>query len=174
VESGLWYAQAVNYLTSQGILSGYPDGDFKPDAPITRAELTAIVERLDSDPKTGANPFADLDGSHWAVNAILSAASKGWIAGYPDGTFKPDASITRAEAIKVVNGFLDRRQFAAGFAQAHPSPYADLTPAHWAYADIIEASVAHSHAAADGLTQPDWLSRAARTVISNAEVNAYA
>jgi len=143
VSANEWYSQAVGYLSSVGVLNGYPDGTFRPNAYITRAEFVAVVERISGDRQGGENPYNDVADEHWAVNDILSATAKKWLSGYPGGEFRPDALINRAETVKVVNGTLDRRQFAADFAQTHVSPFADVTPEHWAFSDIVEASQTH-------------------------------
>jgi hypothetical protein len=133
----------VNYLKVKGVLKGYEDGNFHPDEQITRGELTAIIERIHAEPKSADNPFSDLTAKHWAYANVLSAVSKGWITGYPDSTFRPDQYVTRAEAVKLVNGWLDRRHFAPDFAASQLSPFKDLTARHWAYSDIVEASDSH-------------------------------
>jgi len=144
IYSSDWYAQAVNYLASIGILSGYPGGTFRPNAPITRAEFATIASRFDSLESTGSNIFSDVPGSHWAVNYINSIYAKGWVNGYPDGTFRPGSSITRAEAVTVVNAMLDRKidDEALAFVK---NPYNDISSNHWSYPQIIEASIAHDY-----------------------------
>jgi uncharacterized repeat protein (TIGR02543 family) len=144
VKSGEWYAQAVNYLASIGILTGYPDGSFKPNAPITREEFAAIASRFDSLDTSVANVFSDVHANSWAVSYINSAYAKGWINGYPGGTFKPDNNITRAEVVTIVNAMLGRKIDKAALAQVE-NPYYDLKKSHWAYSDIIEASVVHEY-----------------------------
>ncbi|MDR0861611.1 MAG: S-layer homology domain-containing protein [Oscillospiraceae bacterium] len=150
VEDGAWYAQAVNYLASRGILNGYEDGSFRPDAKITRAEFVAIIERVDGNQLTGElNSLTDVPANHWAISYIISVAQKGWVIGYEDGTFRADSDITRAEAIKIVNAFLDRRAFELNLADTYAELYNDLTPAHWAFNDVIEASVEHVYIFSD-------------------------
>lgn len=149
VSSGAWYAQSVDYLVSIGIITGYSDGTFKPDQTITRAEFATIASRFDALADSSGNAFGDVPGSHWAVSYINSAYAKGWINGYPDGTFKPDNSITRAEVVKIVNTMLDRKIDDKALAEVK-NPYSDITRSHWAYADTIEASIAHKHEIVDG------------------------
>jgi hypothetical protein len=142
VEQGKWYSQAIAYLASQGIVAGYPDGTFRPDQPITRAEFAKMVAGFDELDETSRNSFSDTEG-HWAAGFISSAAAKGWVSGYPDGTFQPEGGTTRAEAVTVINRMLNR-QVALGDIPDWAPIYTDLTEAHWAYTAIIEASVTHS------------------------------
>ena len=141
VAMGEWYAQSVTYLASIGIIKGYLDGTFKPDNPITRAEFATMISGFDNLEIANYNKFSDVEG-HWAVGYINSAATKGWVAGYPDGTFKPENYITRAEVVSVINRMLNRRIKIGDIPKWAPS-YSDLSEAHWAYTDIIEASVGH-------------------------------
>lgn len=145
VDSSKWYAKAVNYLASMGILTGYADGTFKPDAPITRAEFATIATRFDTlISLDGENNFKDVPDTHWAVKYINAGVAKGWINGYGDGTFKPDESITRAQVVKIVNAMLERKIDDAALAIV-VNPYTDISKNHWAYAEIIEASVPHEY-----------------------------
>jgi uncharacterized repeat protein (TIGR01451 family) len=142
VRNGVWYSQSVSYLASINIIRGYPDGTFRPDQPITRAEFAAIASRFDNLAETSANAFTDIS-NHWAVRVINSSFAKGWISGYPDGTFRPEQSITRAEVVTVVNNMLDRRirieDIPAGI-----KVFSDFV-GHWAYAAIVEASNDHDY-----------------------------
>ncbi|MCL2153759.1 MAG: S-layer homology domain-containing protein, partial [Oscillospiraceae bacterium] len=136
-----WYYQAVTYMASIGIIRGYPDGTFKPDAAITRAEFAALISRFEDLSNSGSSGFGDIAG-HWAADDILSVASAGWMVGYPDGTFKPQNLLTRAEAVTIINRMLDRRIDIDDLPDWVVS-YNDLTTSHWAYADIMEASKGH-------------------------------
>jgi hypothetical protein len=140
VAAGKWYSQAVAYLADKGILTGYEDGSFKPDSPITRAEFAAIISRFDESEGTDlAAKFSDVSGSHWAFAFIGNAADKGWMSGYPDGTFKPQNAITRAEAVTAINNMLVRDLSSADIPTDAPV-YTDLSKSHWAYTAIIEAT----------------------------------
>jgi uncharacterized repeat protein (TIGR02543 family) len=138
VESGMWYAQAINRLTEMGILTGYPDGTFRPNGFITRAELTAIIARLEKLTLETTNPFADVTDAHWAHGYISAVYIKGWVSGYPGGTFKPDALASRAEAVKMINAELGREYDAEKLPTE--SPFPDLDTTHWAYGEIIAAT----------------------------------
>jgi hypothetical protein len=143
VEQGKWYTQAIAYLASQDIVHGYPDGTFKPDQPITRAEFAKMIAGFDSLEEVSYNVFTDVDG-HWATGFINSAAAKGWVSGYPDNTFKPEGSSTRAEIVTIINRMLNR-QIEAEDVPAWAPSYTDLDASHWAYTAIIEASVTHTY-----------------------------
>ena len=107
VDRGAWYNHAVSTLSAMGIVKGDTKGKFNPNASITRAEFAAIAARFDDKANTTAADFSDI-ASHWAKNEISAASNNGWINGYPDGTFKPDNHITRAEAMTLVNRVLKR------------------------------------------------------------------
>lgn len=145
VPSGQWYTAAVSTLSAMGVLSGYPDGTFRPDAPITRAELASVCVRFFAAPPSGLeNPFSDIAG-HWAQNAISAAARLGIVSGYPDGTFQPENQITRAETIQMVNNVLGRHT-----AKEHMLPgmvtFSDnLDASKWYYAAIQEAANGHDY-----------------------------
>jgi uncharacterized repeat protein (TIGR02543 family) len=139
-----WYADEVACLASLGLLTGYPDGTFKPDAPITRAEVAAIASRFGALASTSGNAFSDVPSSHWAASFVNSAYEEGWVGGYPDGTFRPEDSATRAEVVKIANAMLERRPDADALARI-VNPYNDLSVSHWAYPDILEASLTHEY-----------------------------
>ena len=136
VGANRWYSEAVGYLTAQGIIMGYPDGTFMGDRAISRAEFAAILSRFGELDTGGAMPFADTQ-NHWARAEILTAYNKGWIYGYPDGTFQPDRSIARAEAIAMVNRAIGRD--ASSYA-GHPMKFSDVPASSWYYNDIAAAS----------------------------------
>ncbi len=144
VSESNWYYHEVSYLANYKIILGYEDGTFRGDAFISRAEFAAIASRFDTLTLTEDNAFEDVSSSHWAVRYINSAAAKGWITGYSDGTFRPDQNITRAETVALVNRELNRALTAAN----EPDDlhvYADLDSSHWAYYDIMEASHTHDY-----------------------------
>ena len=142
VAAGEWYTQAINYLASIQILNGYEDGSFRPNMPITRAEFATVASRFDNLAATSTNAFPDI-AEHWAKVYINSAYAKGWVNGYPDGTFKPELNITRAEVVKVVNTMLDRKVRPENIPGG--IKYFTDIAGHWAYADIVEASNAHDY-----------------------------
>ena len=142
VSSGEWYYQSVAYLHKHGIVSGYEDGTFRPDAPITRAEYATMASKFDELAPAASNVFSDVGSDHWAVAYINSAAAKGWVSGFEDGTFRPEEYITRAQVVTIVNRMLDRG-IALKNIPSGTVHYTDLSDSHWAYCDIIEAS--HTH-----------------------------
>ena len=148
-----WYAQAISYLASRDIVRGYPDGTFRPNASITRAELTAMMSRFWDLYENGTHSFTDVSGTHWAIMYINNAVNRGWILGYEDGTFRPDNSTTRAEAVTLLNRVLGRipnpvtiRAHLYEYLEYHHDKhrlFTDLTNAHWAYYQIMEAATEH-------------------------------
>ncbi|MCL2351487.1 MAG: Ig-like domain-containing protein [Firmicutes bacterium] len=146
VDPNAWYAQAVNYLASRGIIVGYGDGTFKPNQTITRAELAVIVSKYLGLANTSTSAFPDVQSGHWAAGYINSAYAQGIVVGYPDGMYRPDNKITRAETIVIINRMFGRRSVTGSLPVNIPRLFSDLTVAHWAYADIIDASTLHTAA----------------------------
>lgn len=144
VQGGVWYSQAINYLASAGIVSGYEDGTFRPNQPITRAEFATMASKFDKLEKTGDQIFPDIQDNHWAKDFVNSAYTKGWVSGYPDGTFRPQLNITRAEVVSIVNKMLERKIKLADIP-AGVLRFIDLTESHWAYIDMMEASNEHDY-----------------------------
>ena len=144
-----WYANQVCFMYTKGVLADYSrGGNFRPDEPVTRAEFATLAAHFDNLVLTDTNAFPDVPSSHWAVKYINSAAARGWIAGYPDGTFKPEAYITRAEVVTLVNRMLERKgdaDYLNANANSLPRTYTDLPLSHWAYLDIMEASLGHNY-----------------------------
>ncbi len=108
VAQGDWYNNAISTLTKVGVINGYPDGTFRPNASITRAEIVKIAVSFFDFVEANDHLFSDVDG-HWAEAYIAAASEKGLINGYPDGTFKPDRNVTRAEAVTIINNVLGRK-----------------------------------------------------------------
>ena len=142
-----WSQQAIGFMLEKGMIQGYEDGSFRPKAAISRAEFAAMAARFDKLVAGTGNPFSDVPDTHWAQGAIDSAAAKGWVTGYPDGSFKPERKITRAEVVNITNKMLDR--FAdRDFVRSHLSEmiqFKDLTEADWAYFPIMEATNGHDY-----------------------------
>lgn len=136
-----WSSKHIATLARGRILEGYPDGTFRPGNFITRAELATIAARFDELSFLEENVFPDVEG-HWAEKYINSAAAKGWVEGYPDGTFKPDDYITRAEFVTLVNRVLQRRvRLEDILSEARQFP--DLLPGKWYYEAMQEAINSH-------------------------------
>lgn len=146
VKPGDWYNTAVATMVQAGVITGYGDGTFRPNAPITRGEFAAIATRFLSDPYSLDAPFYDTEG-HWAEVYINRAYELGWISGYTGGAFRPDKSITRAEVAAIVNRMLEREADPAYLAahQAELLEFRDLPTTHWAYDHIMEAANGHTY-----------------------------
>lgn len=126
-----WYNAAINDVVKAGYMKGYPDGSFKPDQPITRAEFAVILSHVLKD-ETAPNPFKDTAG-HWAKDAIDKAYAQGIIKGYGDNSFRPDALVSRAEAVAMANRTFRLQRTVI------KNPFTDISPDHWAYNDILTA-----------------------------------
>ena len=141
VNSSDWYSKYIAFVTDNKIMEGYEDGSFRPNDKITRAEFTAVVARYNSLADT-TSTFEDVIG-HWAAGYIGSVTSKGWINGYPDGTFKPEKDISREEVATMVNKMLDRKVDKDGLNNLSINSFTDLDNSSWSYFDIVEASNSH-------------------------------
>jgi len=136
-----WFAQAVSTLSELRLIIGYEDGTFRPNNPITRAEFATIASRF-AQPRSAPDVvFNDVPADHWAIVFIQSAFEYGWVTGDGAGNFRPEDNITRAEVVTLVNTMLDR--LPASLPATLDNPYTDITPAHWAFIHIIEASIEH-------------------------------
>ena len=145
VPADAWYGNAVHTLASLGIIKGIGNDQFAPNRTITRAEFAVIAMRFANLSATVTNPFTDIASNDWYYNAVTSAVSYGWITGYSDGTFRPYATITRAEVATIVNRMLARtadRDFVDSSAVTH---FDDVPNTYWAYYSIAEATNAHTH-----------------------------
>jgi len=138
-----WYNTAVSTLSSMGIITGYPDGTFRPNAAITRAEFAAIAARFDNDGDKTAAKFSDI-ANHWAKDEISIAYNNGWINGYPDGTFGPQRDITRAETMTLVNRVLNRQPETEDDLLPNMTVWTDnANPKAWYYLAVQEATNSH-------------------------------
>ena len=138
-----WYNTAVSTLSSMGIITGYPDGTFRPNAAITRAEFAAIAARFDSNGDKTAAKFSDI-ATHWAKDEISIAYNNGWINGYPNGTFGPQRDITRAETMTLVNRVLNRQPETEDDLLPNMTVWTDnANPKAWYYLAVQEATNSH-------------------------------
>lgn len=140
-----WYSPAVNYIAGKGLLSGYSDGTFKPDADITRAEFAQMISGYLKAGYAGSANFKDVKG-HWASDAIDKVFGNKAVEGYPDGTFKPNKTLTRAEAVTVLNAVFNRYTTSNSLKNVSSSNlknYSDISSSHWAYYQILDASNVH-------------------------------
>ena len=145
VPADAWYGNAVRTLASLGVIKGIGNDQFAPNRTITRAEFTVIAMRFANVSADVTNPFTDISTNDWFYSAVTSAVSYGWINGYSDGSFRPQATITRAEVVTIVNRMLNRtadRNFVDSNATAQ---FDDVPNTYWAYYNIMEATIAHDH-----------------------------
>ena len=142
VSDGQWHNKAISTMAKLGIVKGRRADRFDPDASITRAEFAAICARFNTKPVENSSSFSDISG-HWAENEIERAAAFGWISGYPDGTFRPDARITRAEAMTMINRVLCRMPQSESDLLDSMVTWPDNKPSDWHYLAVQEATNSH-------------------------------
>ena len=142
VSDGQWHNKAISTMAKLGIVKGRRADRFDPDASITRAEFAAICARFNTRPVENSGSFSDISG-HWAENEIERAAAFGWISGYPDGTFRPDARITRAEAMTMINRVLCRMPQSKSDLLDSMVTWPDNKPSDWHYLAVQEATNSH-------------------------------
>lgn len=164
VAYGKWYNNPISTMSALGIITGYPDGTFKPNKPITRAEFAAIAARFDETQSGKSAIFSDVIG-HWAAKEIGIAYYNDWIKGYPDGTFKPDQNITRAEAMTMINRVLERKPESPADLLTNMNKWTDnMDTSKWYYLDVQEATNSHAYTRKtfnyelwrQMLPDPDW------------------
>ena len=157
VPADAWYARAVETLASLGMVEGVGGGKFAPERTITRAEFTVMAMRFARLPEGGENPFSDVTSSDWFYDQVVGAVQYGWITGYTDGTFRPEATITRAEVTAITNRLLDRAadEYYVDDPAGELRQLPDVSASYWAYHDIVEATNAHSYRVYDG--EEHWM-----------------
>lgn len=146
VPKGYWAANYIGYMQQFGVITGYSDGSFRPDAPVTRAEFAAIASRFEKLTE-GSKSFTDVPDTYWAARYINFAATRGWVTGYSDGTFKPEDPITRAEVAAVTCRLLERSADQS-YIRSHLKElrtFSDMTESHWAYWYAMEAANGHDY-----------------------------
>lgn len=144
VASGSWYNTYVATLNNAGVITDSSNGYFRPNEAITRAELAAMLAKF-SETTGAANYFNDVSASYWAANAIAICAKLGWITGYPDGTFRPDKNVTRAELMAMINRATGRAPKSADAFLPGMKTWIDNTSDKWYYLDVQEATNSHSY-----------------------------
>lgn len=146
VSSDRWSVTEIEYMTSDGVAEGYPDGEFKPARKLTRAEFAALICRYAGIVYKGEdNVFPDLPDDHWAHDYILALHETSLIQGYEDGTFRPEREITRAEVMTVMNKLLGRKPYDPYVKTLNYNPYNDLDIKKWYYTDVMEATITHNY-----------------------------
>ena len=151
VPKGCWAANYIGHMQQFGIITGYSDGSFRPDAPVTRAEFAAIASRFEKLTE-GSKSFTDVPDTYWAARYIDFAATRGWVTGYSDGTFKPEDPITRAEVAAATCRLLERSADQS-YIRSHLKElrtFADMTESHWAYWYAMEAANGHDYTKSGG------------------------
>lgn len=144
-----WCNNAISTLSNMGILKGYEDGTFHPNAPVTRAEFAAIAARFSDGAADDYATFSDVPNDYWASKEIAKAAKLGWIKGYKDGTFRPTNNITRAEVMTLVNRVLERGVDEEGLTEDAIQWADNLDKSAWYYYDVQEATNSHEYARTD-------------------------
>ena len=161
VTAGSWYNTYVATLNNAGVITDSANGYFRPNEAITRAELAAMLAKF-SETTGAANYFNDVSAKYWAANAIAICAKLGWINGYPDGSFRPDRNVTRAELMAMINRATGRAPKSADAFLPGMKTWSDNTADKWYYLDVQEATNSHSYAVSPtelwtALTAaPDW------------------
>ena len=146
VNEGDWFNVTVSSLANMGAVGGYEDGTFRPNAPITRAELSVMAVRFYNtfDAEYEEGTFLDIDGDEWYATAIAAAKELGIISGYPDGSMRPEANITRAETCAIVNRVINRHPHEEHLGDVEDMrTWPDNLPGAWYYADMQEATNGH-------------------------------
>ena len=163
VPDGHWANTAISTMTGLDIVRGYDAAAFGPGDPITRAQFAAICARFDTGKSNGSRTFSDIEG-HWAKAYIERAAELGWISGFQDGTFRPDAYITRAQAVTMINRMLNRVPEDPSDLLPGMNVWPDCGPGDWFYLAIQEATNSHDYRRKAGSYEtwtdlnanPDW------------------
>ncbi len=159
VPENQWYSEAVITLAGMGVVNGYLDGTFRPDAPITRAEFVTIAVNFAKAGNGTYCSFADVSQDMWYYGAVAKASEKGWIGGYPDGTFGPERYITRAEVTVIINRMENREADMEFIAEnmKDMNAFTDLPSSHWAYSSMMEAANGHKYVRGEGYVKEIWI-----------------
>lgn len=157
VSIGRWSVLEIEYMANDGVITGYPDSEFKPENNLTRAEFAALICRfanLETDDVE--NVFPDLADTHWAYDDVIALYSNGFIDGYEDGTFRPENEITRAEVMKVINKLLGRNPSEDYVKSLNFNPFNDLDENSWHYVTVLEATITHNYYLDDDDVEYQW------------------
>ena len=158
IKTDYWFYKEVETLYNIGIVDGTDEHKFSPDESVTRAEFAVMAAKFANLDYEGGNIFEDVSAGHWAYSYINAAANVGWVKGYPDGSFRPDEPISRAEVVRLVNGMVNRSVMLGKLKELGVKcPYNDLVEKHWSYCDLMEATVPHSAEEWHGLSYNDGI-----------------
>lgn len=165
VPSGIWFATDVGVLAHLRVINGYPNGAFGPDANITRMEFVKMAVNCSTltVPPVSSSPFSDVGTDYWGLPELSYAVQNGLVAGYPNGTFRPENQITRAEAIVILNRMLGRIPDANTKSKTDAKSFYDVFAYHWAHNHIVEASTNHTYSRENGETWLDYTRESAVT-----------
>jgi len=141
-----WSVTEIEYMANDKVVKGYPDGEFKPQDNLTRAEFAALVCRFAKlERENVENLYSDLTAEHWAYEDIQTLTASGLMEGYEDGTFRAENEITRAEVMTVINKLLGRKPLDSYVKSLHYNPYNDLLEEKWYYVIVLEATITHNY-----------------------------
>ena len=152
-----WYSKAINYVVGKGLISGYPNGTFKPNESITRAEFAQMISGYVKNEKASTSDFKDVK-DHWAKDAIDKLYGNKNVNGYPDGSFKPNAKITRAEAVTILNSVFNRNTNKSSLNNVNTSSlnkFSDVSEGFWAYYNILDAANTHNRERLNSTSEVD-------------------
>ncbi|NLY21000.1 MAG: isopeptide-forming domain-containing fimbrial protein [Tissierellia bacterium] len=155
VDSSKWYSKYIAHMSQVGLMQGYDDETFRPEQAVTRAEMATIISRYKNLSSESRNIYDDLDLDFWAAGNILKVTEAGYVNGYPDGTFRPQNRVTRAEAVTMMNRVLERNPDERFIDNNRIRPFSDIRN-HWAEYQIIEAAVEHSPELVNG-RENNWI-----------------
>ncbi|MBQ8588047.1 MAG: S-layer homology domain-containing protein, partial [Clostridia bacterium] len=142
-----WSHYEIEYMADKGVVTGYPDGSFKPLQNLTRSEFAALIYRFTGvEEPTIDNPFPDVTEDHWAYKEILALKEAGLVLGDGDGNYRPEDNITRAEAMTVINMLLGRKPLDSYVKSLDLNPFNDLNDKNeWYYVAVLEATITHNY-----------------------------
>ncbi len=150
VKTSAWYGNAVLYLSKMGVLKGDGKGKFNPNAPISRAELATVISKFYELESMDSTPLTDIKG-HWAEAYIRSAYAKHWIDAYEDGTYKPNANMTRVDTLKLINNALERKVDKAHIPMNEIARFTDVPETYKDFEGIVETTNSHLYQLENGL-----------------------
>lgn len=157
VEESRWSVKEIEYLANDGIILGYPDGEFKPAQNLTRAEFASLIAKFTKTTEfTSENIFTDLDESHWSYENILALYDRNLLQGYEDSTIRPENYITRAEVMTVINKLLGRNPSEKYVKSLQYNPFNDLIDTKWYYVIVLEATITHNYYLDDNSLEIKW------------------
>ena len=157
VDAFKWYNTYISTLANAGVIVDSANGYFRPNEAITRAELAAMIAQFAKVDLTKSVSFNDVLANHWASKEIAIAAKMGWINGYPDGSFRPDATITRAEMITMINRALNRVPSAEDHLLAGMVTFPDCQSGQWYYLAVQEATNGHTYNRVGTAGDEQWI-----------------